>query len=131
VTNDETIPEPDCLLHLYQAAVMHPGSLLTPRHLPPFDFRYYGLPFAPFPFASRALFERLGGLFDPAYKGFYADPDLGMRAHAAGVPIEEVPHAAIHHHNVNDKSEQWNAYFDADRATFRARWDHLGEFCDP
>lgn len=131
VTNDEAIPEPDVLHQLYQAAVQMPGCLLTPLHLPPFPFQYYGKPFAPFPFARKTLFDQIGGMFDPAFKAFYADPDLGMRAHAAGVPIHTVQTAAIHHHNAEGKAEQWDAYFTNDRATFRARWDHLGAFRDP
>lgn len=131
LTNDETTPEPDALLQLYQAAVVDPDRLLTPRHLPAFNFTYYGKRFAPFPFASKALLERLGGLLDPVFKAFYSDPDLSMRAYAAGIPVDEVPAATIHHHNGADKSANWAAYFEADRATFRARWDHLGAFCDP
>lgn len=131
VSNDETMVEPDCLHQLYQAAVTQPGRLLTPNHQPPFPFAYYGKPFAPFPFAHRDVFTKLGGLFDPAYRGFYADPDLSMRAHAAGVPVETVWPAVIHHSNSEDKSAAWYDYFLADRATFRSRWDHLGVFRDP
>ena len=133
VTNDEARLEVDALLLLYQDAVMIPGRLLSPTHLPPFPFAYYGRPFVPFPFAHRDVFDALGGLFDPAFKAFYADPDLSMRAHAAGVPVHVVASAAIHHHNGTDgpKEQNWMAYIDRDRAVFRARWDHLGAFRDP
>lgn len=130
--NDESVLEPGALRTLYQEAERHPGEVLTPRHLPPFDFRYYGLPFAPFPFVHRDIVKRLGGLFDPAYKCFYADPDFSMRAHAAGVPIRVVDAVLVHHNN-HDDAHQMNmsAHLEADRALFRSRWDYLGPFHDP
>jgi hypothetical protein len=133
VTNDETTLEPDCLHQLYQAAVARPGRLLTPNHQPPFPFVYYGKPFAAFPFAHRDLIQQLGGLLDPAYRAFYADPDLSMRAHAAGVPVEQVDTAVMYHWNQHDAAHHAAvaAYLDGDRATFRSRWDHLGAFRDP
>lgn len=133
ITNDETTLEPDCLHQLYQAAATQPGRLLTPNHQPPFPFVYYGRPFAAFPFAHRDLIAQLGGLLDPTYRAFYADPDLSMRAHAAGVPVETVPSAVIYHHNQHDAAHHAavDAYLAQDRATFRSRWDHLGVFRDP
>jgi hypothetical protein len=133
LTNDQTRMGPDAIARLYDAAEAQPGRLLSPRHLPPFTFAYYGLPFAPFVFAHRDLITSLGGFLDPVYRAFYADPDLSMRAHAAGVPVEVVPEATIQHNNWTDaaKTQNWDAYFLADQATFRARWDHLGAFRDP
>lgn len=125
--NDESQLEALALQRLFDVAVECPRTLLTPRHIPKFPFFYYGLPFAPFPFASRRLISALGGLVDPAYRAFYSDPDLSMRAHAAGVPVQVVEDAVIHHANHHDKAhvDAVNAYVDADRATFRAKWDHL------
>ena len=109
--------------------------ILTPKHLPAFNFEYYQRPFAPFPFVHRKVIDALNGVFiDPAYKAFYADPDLSMRALTSNIPVYTCETAEIYHpnnmscpahvHNVN-------AYLDQDRATFRARWDHLGKFVDP
>lgn len=130
--NDEAVLEAGALAMLYHAAQADPGCVLTPRHVPGYTFEYFGLPFAAFPFAHRALLERLGGLLDPAFKSFYADPDLGMRAHAAGVPIRTLDAAAIHHSNGSDdvKAQNVRDYMALDQATFRARWGHLGEFHD-
>ena len=134
VMNDEATLDPDALALLYNYAEANPGRLLTPHIQPPFPFRYYGIPFAPFPFVHVDLVKQLGGLLDPAYKGFYADPDLGMRAHAAGVSLETVDGATIRFRNTaNDeaKTSNWDKYFANDQATFRTRWDHLGAFHDP
>lgn len=131
--NDESVLDEGALEMLYHAAMREPRTLLGPRHLPPFRFQYYGLPFQPFPFASRELFDELGGVLDPAYKGFYADPDLSMRAHARGIPIKVVEEAVIRHHNHHDDPHACSVvqYLDQDRQTFRSRWDHLGTFGDP
>ena len=133
--NDETTPDPDILIRLLEAAEAQLElRLLTPRHEPAYPFFYYGLPFAPFPFGKWILFKKLGGFFDTAYKAFYADPDLSLRAHANSVPVEVVPRAVIHHANDitrPDHIEAVSSYLAADRELFRSRWDHLGEFRDP
>lgn len=131
--NDQSILEPEALDTLYEESRKTPEQIVSPKHLPEFNFAYYGLPFVPFPFARKALLDGLGGLLDPAYKGFYADPDLSMRAHAKAVPLRVVPEAVLWHCNEHDAPHQASVrqYLDADRATFRARWDHLGRFIDP
>lgn len=132
--NDESTLGVGSLASLYTYSLMHPDRVLTPTHIPPFNFSYYGKQFAPFPFVHVDVVKKLGGFFDLAYQGFYADPDFSLRAHAHGIPVEEVGDAAIHHtHHGDDdsKRQRWDAHFDADRATFRSRWDHLGAFADP
>jgi hypothetical protein len=133
VLSDEARLDVGCLDALWHEGLKDRMRLLTPRHLPPFDFAYYGRQFAPFPYAHRDLIMRLGGLFDPAFRSFYADPDLGMRAHAAGFPVVTVEAAVVHHHQEHDLThvESVAKWFDADRAAFRERWDHLGRFQDP
>ncbi len=103
--NDQSTLDTGALAALYTAAVYDPHAILTPVHLPPFSFVYYGKPFAPFPFAHRDLFERLGGFLDPVYRAFYADPDLALRADAAGVPVKTVRQSVIRHNNNHKKEE--------------------------
>lgn len=133
VFNDESVLEPGALKRLYETAQQDPMTLFTPRHLPAFNFSYYGKPFAAFPFVHRQLVRELGGLFDPSYRGFYADPDFSLRAHAKGIPIRIVDDAILRHANAHDTPHQQavSSYLEADRAVFRSRWDHLGEFVDP
>lgn len=130
--NDEATLDPGALARLYHSAICDPDAIFAPVHRPGYTFQYYGRPFVPFPFGHRDVFARLGGLLDPAYRAFYADPDLGMRAHAAGVSLRTIDGAVIRHANGQDEAKQENVaqYMAADQATFRARWDHLGEFCD-
>lgn len=134
LSNDESWLEAGALRTLLRECEATPEQLLSPLHIPPYPFFYYGLPFVPFPFATRRLFDSLGGMLDPAYRGFYADPDLSMRAHAAGVTLRVVPEARLHHEqnlNALGHRESIASYLAADRETFRRRWDHLGEFRDP
>ena len=130
--NDESSLEPGALSRLWSAAVDAPDALLAPEHYPAYRFVYYGKLFVPFPFAHRGVFTKLGGLLDGAYRAFYADPDLGLRAHAAGVAIRTVEGSVIRHYNGHDEAKQGNVsqYMAMDQATFRGRWDHLGAFCD-
>jgi hypothetical protein len=130
--NDESVLEPKSLELLHAEAVSNSERILTPLHLPVYTFQYYGIPFAPFPFGHRDLFKRIGGVADSAFKAFYIDPDLGMRAHQHGVPTQVVEAAVLHHHNGHDEAKQQNVnqYMATDQATFRAKWDHLGAFYD-
>lgn len=133
VFNDESVLEAGALRRLYETAQQDQQALLSPRHLPPFNFSYYGKPFAAFPFVHRTVVAALGGLFDPSYRGFYADPDFSLRAHAKGVPIRIVDDAILRHANAHDvpHAQAVASYLDEDRSLFRSRWDHLGTFKDP
>lgn len=132
--NDESTLDPGALTALYREAAKEPWAIFTPRHVPAFNFAYYGLPFAPFPFIHVGVVARLGGLVDTAYGGFYADPDLSMRAHAGNVPVRVVDDAVIRHSNNSyaiGHQENLVSYYVKDQRLFRSRWDHLGEFRDP
>jgi glycosyltransferase involved in cell wall biosynthesis len=135
VMNDESTLDPGALALLYYTALGFPRCIYSPKHIPEFGFYYYGKHFAAFPFVRRDVIFELGGfIFDPAYKGFYADPDFSMRAYAANIPIRVVEGAILRHGNdMNAPGHQENVsnFLDADRALFRLRWDHLGEFRDP
>lgn len=96
-------------------------------------WNYYGRIFPPFPFVSREVIDRkLGGyLLDDSYGAHYADPDLGMRAAEADVEIRIMPNVRINHPNnmsYPDHIFNRNKFYERDMATFRSRWDHLGEF---
>lgn len=130
--NDESTLDSFSLKILHDESVRDPRCLLGPAHVPHYTFAYYGLNFVPFPFAPRDLFIKIGGLLDPVYKSFYADPDLGLRAHACGVTVRTVEQAIIRHDNGQDEAKLQNLsqYMAIDQATFRERWKHLGEFRD-
>jgi GT2 family glycosyltransferase len=130
--NDESILDAGALELLYHASLREPACLFGPLHLPRYTFQYFGHEFIPFPFAHRDVFAKLGGVLDPAFKSFYADPDLGLRAHAAGVPMRTVEEAVLRHHNGQDDAKVQNMaqYMRSDQVTFRAKWAHLGAFSD-
>lgn len=136
--SDEALLYPNSLELIYKIAeamreANRPG-LLSPCNVPFFDFKYYKKQFAPFPFMHRDLIKKVGGFFDPAYKCFYADPDLSLRCHAAGIPVLVIEDAMIYHPNdMNCIAHKHNvsAYVEADREVFKKKWAHLGEFKDP
>lgn len=137
VTNDQTLLDERCLAELSLKSEVGRFKIVGPHHLPEFNFEYYGLPFQPFGFVDRitlaTLYRRDDVFFDPTYKAFYADPDQSMKAHQLGIPVTTIETAIIHHKNEGDAvtASAVSKYLEADRATFRARWDHLGEFRDP
>jgi len=136
--NDESELDPGSLFTLWEAAEQARArgerAIHGPRHDPKFDFSYYGRPFLPFPFAQKSLLDSIGGYFDPAYQNFYADPDLSLRAIKANVALRTVKESVVRHANdMNAIGHRENvaASLERDRAVFRYRWDHLGEFRDP
>lgn len=137
LTNDEAVVAPDALTRLEAEIARDDRQLLSPRHVPAFPFVYYGRPFAAFPCASKAFINEINDgtwLLDPAYRAFYADPDLSMKVHAAGLPVCEVHDAVLTHFNNQGAlghQENISAYLAADRQTFGARWAHFGELVDP
>lgn len=133
--NDESVLDEGALSLLYEEGLRRPRTILSPRHLPEFAFRYYGREFVPFVFVEKSLVDgELGGVFlDPVYRGFYADPDLSLRAIERGISLHVVGEAVLRHHNDHDELHRAmvGKFLEHDRAVFRRRWDHLGEFRDP
>lgn len=134
-TTDEAVITENGLDNLKDFCVENNDNILTcPRHIPYYPFYYYKKFFAAFPFAHRSLIEKIGGFFDPAYKSFYADPDLSMRAYQHGIEVKECRWVAVvHHNNMQCQAHKHNVstYVEADREFFKQRWAHLGEFIDP
>lgn len=132
LTNDETIIQPGAVKAMLAVAWTSHYCLWAPQHVPAYTFQYFGKPFVPFPFVHKDLLAQVGGLFDPAYKCFYADPDLSLRVYDKGFSVQTIDGAAVHHANGQDEAKLLNMqqYMAGDQATFRARWSHLGEFCD-
>lgn len=137
LTNDESEISHHGLEILEDALKDNPIQILTPKHIPYFPFYYYKKFFAPFPFVSRETLKVLCNdayFFDPQYKGFYADPDLSLRAHELGIPVTECYDVRLSHNNdmyAIGHKENVNTFLLHDRKIFCARWNHLGEFKDP
>lgn len=138
--SDECLLKVRSLERMYQRAEALGGlCILTPKHVPNFQFYYYKRMFAPFPFVSRFVLDRAIAprmMFRPEYKSFYADPDLSFRVRVEfGIVPEIVKEAVIFHNQQHDASHYSNVskHLDEDRKTFRENWDRWGwgEFADP
>ena len=115
--------------------------IVNQRTTPETKLEYYGKVFAPYPFVHRSIIEKLGGFFDPKYKGFYSDPDFSLRAHEKGIRIIKCPNVTVKRNspqrflglrlNYAGHKENISKYFEADRETFIKSWKHLGEFNEP
>ena len=133
-TNDEVELDPCVFRVLLDAAEAHgEDGIFAVSQKPYCSNDYYGIYFAPCPFGRRSFFQRLNGrnyLFDPIYRSFYADPDLCIRAHVAGIDVVKVPEARTRHHRCvrpgDGHSHNWQSYYQSDRHTFNTRWEHLG-----
>lgn len=124
LSDEDRTPE-DSLFQIYQEALeSDQEEILVPWCGS--IWHYYGKPFPPFPFIKRELATKLGGLLDPAFGAHYADPDLGMRAHKAGVKIRFLPQIRIEHpNNMQCPVHQHNVdtYFQKDETLFKKKWD--------
>lgn len=132
-TNDEVEFDPQSIKALVCAAeVQGEDGIFSFVQTPYCSNDYYGVFFANCPFGRRSFFQRLNGgnhFFDPAYRCFYADPDLSLRAHAVGLTVTLVPDARCTHHCVpgaDGHAANASAYYGRDRETFVTRWAHLG-----
>lgn len=103
------------------------GNFRVIEHGEHCQFYYYGQLFATFPFARKSAIEALGGLFDPVFGAFYADPDLGMRAWERGGQVVTCPNAFIYHPYNRDRFNKENRrkFETKDKETFQQRWGHL------
>jgi len=133
-TNDEVEFDAGSIAALVAAAEGQEKCIYSFVQTPYCSNDYYGVFFANCPFGRRSFFKELNGgdhFFDPVYRCFYADPDLALRAHVAGLSVTVVPGARCTHRCVPDADGHAfnaNAYYHQDQQTFIARWGHLGPF---
>ena len=133
-TNDEVELDPRVFKALLAVAEPHgEDGIFAVSQTPYCSNDYYDIYFAPCPFGRRSFFQKLNGgdhLFDPVYRSFYADPDLCIRAHVAGIDVTKVPDAKTKHRRCvrhgDGHSHNWQSYYQSDRNTFSTRWAHLG-----
>jgi len=130
---DEVMPRQGWADNMLRVMRHHPQGMGAFSVVPHFDFKYFGKEFSPFMFIRRERAIELGGLLDPAYHAFYADPDLSMRLYEAGGQVIHVNESVLEFYNVHDHNHAMNVsrYLKQDRETFQKRWDHLGELIDP
>ena len=95
------------------------------------QWEVYGKPYACWGGLSYVSLAKLDGvLFDPRYRAFWGDPDLGLRVWEAGGRVGVNPTASCtllpHDHTPN-----WERYFESDRLAFVNKWHPIYAKRDP
>jgi GT2 family glycosyltransferase len=135
ITNDQSMLSPRALEHLETFCKSRDNLILTgPKDFNNFQFKYYDRWFVAYPFLHRKIIDMLGGIFDPVYGAFFADPDLSLRAHQSGIPVLDCSGAMnVRVQGLMDYTghvESKHKFYDADKAIFTKRWEHLGAYQD-
>lgn len=132
---DDVSPAPRCLSHMLRFARSHDDPFMGA-----FRFRdehgkerepwsVYDRLYAFWGCLSKKTVGKVGGLFDPIFKSFWADPDLSLRIWTRGGKVEICPDAWVVMKNINDRTKNHNldSYFESDTETFFNRWhDAMG-----
>ena len=131
--SDDARPLPGCLDKIMHFVRMHPTPMLA-------GFRkrdelgreseqwsVFGRLYVGWLCAAKETIESAGGLFDPSFRNYWADPDLSLRVHRLGGHVAVCPDAWIEITQVADEVKQANlsATFDRDTQTFFAKWQEL------
>lgn len=134
--SDDALPENDCLEHIVDFVQSHDGLFIAGFRLRNIkgkeleQWNIYGKLHACWFCVPRKTLDAVGGLFDPAYKNFWADPDLSMRVWDQEGEVGLCPNAWITVAQIDDKvkADNLNSSFDADAAFFFDRWhDKFGK----
>lgn len=128
--SDDATPENGCLRHMLDLVRTKEAPFLA-------SFRrrdtsgkeaeqwaVYGKLYAGWLCASRRTFDLVGGLFEPSFKNYWADPDLSLRVWQKGGKVEVCRDAWIGVEQIDDqvKSENLSSSFDKDTEVFFDRW---------
>lgn len=93
----------------------------------------YGKLLAGFGCASRNTIDLIGGYFDTAYRSYWQDPDMCLRAWTRGGKVEVCPNAWVIMEHIFDqlRDDNWDKYQVEDTKTFLNRWhDTFGKGID-
>ena len=84
----------------------------------------YGKLLAGFGCASRNTLDLIGGYFDTAYRSYWQDPDMCLRAWTRGGKVEVCQNAWVVMEHIFDKLREnnWDKYQLEDTKTFLDRW---------
>lgn len=130
-TSDDVRPMPGALANMVRFLKRHPAPFIG-------SFRMvlaesgrereqssaYDLLYACWGCLSRESIKKLGGLFDPVYHSYWADPDLSMRAWTRGGMVRVCPDAWFVFEGVDDQVKSGNVskFHDDDQRAFFDRW---------
>lgn len=84
----------------------------------------YGKLFPTYPCASKNTINIIGGLIDPIFEHYWADPDMGLRTWEHGGKVEICPDAWLEKETYDDEivSNNTKKFFDSGAETFFNRW---------
>lgn len=133
--SDDARPLPGSLEQMRRFMYQHPGPLLagfrkrdtTGRESE--QWSVYGKLYVGWLCAKKETIEMAGGLFDPAFRNYWADPDLSLRVYRIDGQVAVCPDAWIEIGQAVDEVKQANlsSSFERDTETFFAKWqDRMG-----
>ena len=128
--SDDASPTPNCLSRMVEFLEGQEGPTIGSfRYLDLYgselpQHQVYNLHYACWGCASRKTLDSLGGLFDPSFRSFWADPDLACRAWSRGGSVQLCPDSYILLFGKKDAVSAANSqkHFDNDLKNFLARW---------
>jgi len=129
-TSDDVRPLPHALSNMarflkrFPAPFVSSFRMLTPDQREREQSSAYDLLYACWGALTRESIEKLGGLFDPIYRSYWADPDLSMRAWTHGGMVRVCPDAWLAFEGAEDdvKSKNMSQSHNQDMEAFLERW---------
>jgi len=134
--SDDAIPEPGCLRNILNFVKQKPVPFLASFRRRGRDgkeheqWAVYGKLYAGWLCADRETFNLVGGLFNPEYKNYWADPDLSLRVWEYKGEVLVCDDAWINVEQIDDqvKKDNLKSSFSKDTETFFSHWhDKLGK----
>jgi hypothetical protein len=130
VWSDDASPEKECLVRILDFVKAHDAPFVATfrrkdaKGREAEQWSVYGKLYAGWLCASRKTLQMAGGLFDPGYRNYWADPDLSLRVWSIGGTVAVCPDAWIQVVQIEDevKADNLNSSFDIDTKFFFDRW---------
>lgn len=129
--SDDARPLPGSLQHMLRFIRLHPGPMLAGFRKRDVSGReseqwaVYGRLYVGWLCAAKTTIDAAGGLFDPAFRNYWADPDLSLRVLENGGAIKVCPNAWLEIEQAEDdvKTTNLGISFDSDTETFFSKWN--------
>lgn len=130
--SDDAVPTPKCISNMLSFVRRHKDPSVAAFRLKDREEKelalwcVYGKLVAAWGCVSKKTIQLIGGYYDTAYKGYWADPDMCLRAWSKRVKVKVCPDAWLVMDNIVDsvRTDNWNKYFAQDTETFLNRWHH-------
>ena len=134
VWSDDASPENRCLQLMLDFVKAHSTPFVAGFSLKDIkedkeleQWSVYGKLYVGWLCATKKTLDAVGGLFEPSYKNYWADPDLSLRVWSKGGEVAVCPNAWIKIEQIVDqvKAENIESSFDGDTKTFFDRWHEM------